>query len=67
VSEDGWLSARVDAVQQLGDGYPTTALLRDNTNYDLQSKLNELIQSSPEQKAQLRMAATIRPIARVTW
>jgi hypothetical protein len=67
VSEDGWLSARVDAVQQLGDGYPTTAVLRDKTIYVLQSKLNELIQSSPEQKAQLRMAATIRPIARVTW
>ena len=28
-SDDGWLSARLRAVEPLGDGYPTTAVLRD--------------------------------------
>lgn len=65
-SDDDWVSAKLTAVQQLGDVYPTTAVLRDGTLYVLHSRLNELIQSPPEQKAQLRMEATIRPIARVT-
>ena len=66
VSEDGWSSAKLSAVQPLGDVYPTTAVLRDKTIYVVQSQLNELIQSAPEQKARLRVAATIRPIARVS-
>jgi len=66
VSEDDWSSAKLSAVQPLGDVYPTTAVLRDKTIYVVQSKLNELIQSPPEQKNQLRVEATIRPIARVT-
>jgi hypothetical protein len=65
-SDDEWVSAKLTAVQQLGDVYPTTAVLRDGTIYVLHSKLNELLQSPPEQKGQLRMEATIRPIARVT-
>ena len=65
-SEDGWVSAKLSAVQHLGDVYPTTAVLRDGTLYVLHSKLNELIQSSPERTGQLRLEATIRPIARVT-
>jgi len=65
-SDDGWASAKLSAVQPLGDVYPTTAVLRDGTLYVLHSKLNELIQSPAEQKGQLRMEATIRPIARVT-
>jgi DNA-binding beta-propeller fold protein YncE len=64
-SEDAWASAKLSTVQPLGDVYPTTAVLRDNTLYVLHSKLNELIQSSAAQKGQLRMEATIRPIARV--
>jgi hypothetical protein len=66
VSEDGWSSAKLSAVQPLGDVYPTTAVIKDKTIYVLQSKLNELIQSPPEQQAQLRTEATIRAIARVT-
>jgi sugar lactone lactonase YvrE len=64
-SEDGWRSARLRAVQELGDVYPTTGVLRDGRIYVLHSKLNELIQSPPEQKAQLNIEATIRSIARV--
>ena len=64
-SEDGWSSAKVSAVQQLGDVYPTTAVLRGGSLYVVHSKLNELITLPPEQKAQLRQEATIRAIARV--
>ena len=64
-SEDNWVSAKLSAVQPLGDVYPTTAALRDGTLYVLHSKLNELIQSPPERTGQLRTEATIRPIGRV--
>jgi hypothetical protein len=53
-SDDGWSSAKVSAVQQLGDLYPTTAVLRGGALYVVHSKLNELITLPPEQKAQLR-------------
>jgi sugar lactone lactonase YvrE len=65
-SDDDWASAKVAAVQQLGDVYPTTAVVRDGTLYVVHSKLNELIQLPPEQKALLRQEATIRPIARIS-
>ena len=64
-SDDGWTTAKLAAVQQLGDVYPTTAVLRNGTLYVVHSKLNELIALPPEQKARLRVEATIRPIARV--
>jgi hypothetical protein len=64
-SPDSWSTAKVSAVQQLGDVYPTTAVLRAGSLYVVHSKLNELITSPPEQKAQLRQEATIRAIARV--
>jgi sugar lactone lactonase YvrE len=64
-SEDGWSSAKLSAVQQLGDVYPTTAVLRRGSLYVVHSKLNELITLPAEQKAQLRQAATISAIARV--
>lgn len=63
-SDDGWTSAEVRATRALGDVYPTTAVLRDGTLYVLHSKLNELIQSAPEQKAKLRMQATVQPIGK---
>lgn len=64
-SDDGWASAKVSAVQDLGDVYPTTAVLRRGMLYVVHSKLNQLIASPQELKAQLRERATIRPIGRV--
>lgn len=61
-SEDGWVTAKLRATQQLGDVYPTTGVLRDGKIYAIHSKLNELIQSSPEQRERLRMEATIQQI-----
>lgn len=61
-SEDGWSTARLRAVQRLGDVYPTTGVLRDGKLYVIYSKLNELIQSSPEQRERLRVEATIQQI-----
>jgi len=65
VSSDGWLSAKVSAVQALGDFYPTTAALRNGILYVVQSKLNQLIAAPKEQKAHLQERATIRAIGRV--
>jgi hypothetical protein len=65
-SDDGWVTAKVRSVQQLGDVYPTTAVLRDGKLYVIQSKLNELIQSPAAQKDALRVEATIREIGQVT-
>lgn len=64
-SDDHWTSAKLIAKQALGDVYPTTAVLRKDTLYVVYSKLNELIKLPPEQKAALRLEATIRPIGRV--
>lgn len=64
-SQDHWASAKLVATQGLGDEYPTTAVLRKDTLYVVHSKLNELIQLPPEQKAALQLQATIQPIARV--
>jgi sugar lactone lactonase YvrE len=64
-SEDGWVSAKLRAVQELGNVYPTTAVLRRGRIYALHSQLNQLIQAPAEQKAQLRMEATIESIGTV--
>jgi hypothetical protein len=64
-SEDGWISAKLYAVQRLGTEYPTTGVVRDGNIYVVQSKLNELIQASPDQKVQLRQEAIIRRIGTV--
>jgi hypothetical protein len=64
-SDDGWTTATVSAVHQLGDVYPTTAIVRSGTLYVVHSKLNELISLPQDRKALLREEATIRPIARV--
>ena len=64
-SEDGWASAKVDAALPLGDVYPTTAVLRDGRIYVVHTKLDELLRSPPEQRAGLRMEATIEEIGRV--
>ncbi|MGK3989529.1 hypothetical protein WME99_41160 [Sorangium sp. So ce136] len=61
-SEDGWVSAELRSVQELGDVYPTTGVLRGGKLYVISSKLNELIQSAPAQKDQLREEATIQQI-----
>lgn len=65
VSDDDWNSAKLTAVQRLGDVYPTTALSRDGSLYVVHSKLNELIAAPPEKKAQLQVEATIRPIGQI--
>jgi hypothetical protein len=64
-SDDGWVSAKVQASQQLGDSYSTTAALRDDKIYVIQSKLNELIAAPLHKKDGLRVQATIRQIAKV--
>lgn len=64
-SEDGWSTAKLRAVQRLGEVYPTTGALRDGKLYVIYSKLNELIQSSPEQRDRLRVEATIQQIGSV--
>ncbi len=64
-SEDHWTSAKLLATRELGDVYPTTAVLRQNTLYVVHSKLNELIQLPPEQKSALHLEATIQPIGHV--
>ena len=63
-SENGWATAKLRGVQELGDVYPTTGVLRDGKIYVISSKLNELIQAPPEQKAGLRAEATIQQIGR---
>ena len=64
-SEDGWVTAKLRAVRDLGNVYPTTAVLRRRRIYALHSQLNELISAPAEQKAQLRMEATIESIGKV--
>ena len=64
-SDDGWATAKVTAVQPLGDVYPTTAVMRHSTMYVVHSKLNELIARPSERKAELQVEPTIRSIARV--
>jgi len=64
-SADDWASATVRAVEPLGDGYPTTAVLRDGSLFVLQSQLDELLGSSPEQRPKLNREATIRRIGTI--
>ncbi len=65
-SDDGWASARVTTEHDLGDGYPTTATLRNGTLYVVQTKLNQLIAAPQGRKAQFAERATIQPIGRVS-
>jgi hypothetical protein len=64
-SNDDWATAKVVAKQPLGDAYATTSVLRSDTLYVVQSKLNELIALPQPKQAELRVEAAIRPIARV--
>jgi hypothetical protein len=64
-SDDGWKSARLRAVQKLGEAYPTTAVLKGGQIYVVSSELNVLIQAPAETKQTLRAQATIRAIADV--
>jgi hypothetical protein len=64
-SDDGWASAVLRAVEPLGNSYPTTAVLRGDGLYVVQSQLDELIQAPPERKAGLHARATIRRIGSV--
>ena len=64
-SDDDWSTAKLGAVRQLGDVYPTTGALLEGMLYVVHSRLNELIALPPEQKAQLHVQATIVPIARI--
>lgn len=61
-SDDGWGSATLRAVEPLGNSYPTTAVLRGDGLYVVQSQLDELILAPPERKAELHAQATIRRI-----
>jgi hypothetical protein len=64
-SGDGWGSAAVRSVEPLGNSYPTTAVLRGDALYVVQSQLNELIQAPPERKGELHALATVRRIGSV--
>jgi hypothetical protein len=64
-SDDAWASAALRAVEPLGASYPTTAVLRGDAFYVVQSQLNELIQAPPERKSELHAQATIRRIGSV--
>jgi hypothetical protein len=61
-SDDGWATAKLRATEPLGDVYPTTAVRKKETIYVMHSKLNQLIQAPPNQKASLRIEATVEPI-----
>lgn len=65
-SEDGWLSAELRGVRQLGDVYPTTAVLERGTIHVVATRLNDLIQGAVGKEALLRRQATIVPVGRVT-
>jgi hypothetical protein len=65
-SSDDWASARVVAEQPLGDDYTTTAVARDGKLFAVSSKLNQFIQAPPEDRARMRVPATIRQIGKVT-
>jgi hypothetical protein len=65
-SEDGWITARVAGRQPLGDVYPTTAVVRKERLYVLQSKLGQLIASPAGKRAELKELAGIRPIGRIS-
>jgi hypothetical protein len=64
-SDDGWVSAKVRAVEPLGAGYPTTAVVQGQKIFVVSSRLNELIQAPPDKKAQLVAEATLRQIGRL--
>jgi sugar lactone lactonase YvrE len=64
-SGDGWVSAKVRAVEPLGAGYPTTAVVQGQKIFVVSSRLNELIQAPPDKKAQLVAEATLRQIGRL--
>jgi hypothetical protein len=50
----------------LGDDYTTTAVARDGKLFAVSSKLNQFIQAPPEDRARMRVPATIRQIGKVT-
>ena len=61
-STNSWASASVIDQQDVGSVYPTTGVLRDDKYYVVHSRLNELIQASPEQQAALQVQASIRQV-----
>jgi hypothetical protein len=64
-SDDHWLSAKIVAEQPLGDAYATTAVRRADELYVVSSRLNQLIQSPPEQQPLLQVEAQVRRVGRV--
>lgn len=64
-SADGWRSAKLGAVRQLGDVYPTTAVLAGNSIYVLSARLNVLIQGGAKADALSKLQAALRPIGSV--
>lgn len=53
------------ATQPLGTTYPTTAVVQGNRILVVSSRLNELIQAAPDQKARLAAEATLEQIGRL--
>jgi len=66
LSADGWVSAKLVAEQPLGDVYPTTAVRRRDEIYVVSSRLNQLLQSTPEEQRQLQVEARIQRIGKVS-
>lgn len=64
-SVDHWRSAQLVAQQALGDAYATTAVRRADELYVVSSRLNQLIQSPPEQQQQLQVEAQVRRVGKV--
>jgi len=62
-SGDDWDTARLGSKVEFGDVYPTTAALRDGSLYVVYSKLNALIQSTPEEQRLLEQRATIERLS----
>jgi DNA-binding beta-propeller fold protein YncE len=64
-STDHWATAEVVAEESLGEDYATTAVRRADELYVVSSRLNQLIQSPPEQQPLLRVEAQVRRIGKV--
>jgi sugar lactone lactonase YvrE len=65
-SDDGWHTASVTEQRPLGDVYPTTGATRDGVIYVVHTRLDTLIQSTPETREALDAHATIEAIGRTS-
>ena len=62
---DNWKTATQQGVYHLGDVYPTTGIVQDDSVYVLHSRLNRLIRSARAEQNQLQEDAVISRIGRI--